>query len=205
MIIIGAGGFAKELLDVCSENEFLDNLHFFDNVNPNQPEKLYDRFPILKTEAELDSFFEHTSKHFALGLGNPELRQKVADEMNLKGGILFSVISQKAHIGAFDVHIGEGATILHNATIANGCKIGKGVLIYHNVQVTHDCMIGDFVELSPGATLLGKVSIGNGVHVGANATILPGVSVGDNVVIGAGAIVTKNIPSDSTVKGIPAK
>lgn len=205
MIIIGAGGFAKELLEVCNENELLGELHFYDDVNADQPDKLYDRFPILKTEAELASFFENKSKHFALGLGTPQLREQMANRMKIMGGVLSSIISQKAHISTFDVHIGEGATILHNATIANGCTIGIGTLLYHNVQITHDCIVGDFVELSPGATLLGKVSIGNNVQIGANATVLPGVSIGDNVIIGAGSVVTKNISNNSIVKGAPAK
>lgn len=46
--------------------------------------------------------------------------------------------------------------------------------------------------------------IGNNVRIGSNATILP-VNIGDNVVIGAGAVVTKDIPSNTIVKGNPAK
>lgn len=205
MIIIGAGGFAKELLDVCAANEQLDRLHFYDDVNKDLPGKLYDRFPILRTEAELKAFFEHRSKYFVLGLGNPQLRDKITTEMEAKGGVLYSVISQNTLIGQFDVEISKGATILPNAIIANGVRIGKGALIYHNAQVTHDCILGDFVELSPGATLLGGCKIGNKVHIGANATVLPGVMIGDNVVVGAGAVVTKDIEANTTVAGIPAK
>ena len=50
-----------------------------------------------------------------------------------------------------------------------------------------------------------KVVIGNNVYIGQKAMILRGVTIGDNVIIGAGAIVTKDIPSDSVVAGIPAR
>ena len=49
------------------------------------------------------------------------------------------------------------------------------------------------------------VIIGNDVWIGGNVTILPGVKIGNNVVIAAGAVVTKDVPSNSLVGGVPAK
>lgn len=49
------------------------------------------------------------------------------------------------------------------------------------------------------------VKIGNRVWVGAHATILAGVTVGDNSVIAAGAVVTKDVPANVVVAGVPAK
>lgn len=51
----------------------------------------------------------------------------------------------------------------------------------------------------------GKVMIGNNVHIGTNAVIMPGVSIGNNCIVGVGAIVTKNVPDNSVVAGVPAK
>ena len=52
--------------------------------------------------------------------------------------------------------------------------------------------------------ILRKTKIGNNVRIGSNATILP-VTIGDNVIIGAGSVVTKDISSNTVVKGNPAK
>ncbi len=49
------------------------------------------------------------------------------------------------------------------------------------------------------------ITIGNDVWIGGNVTILPGVTIGDNVVVAAGAVVTKDLPSNCVVGGIPAK
>ena len=49
------------------------------------------------------------------------------------------------------------------------------------------------------------VRIGNDVWIGGNVTILPGLTIGNNVVIAAGAVVTKDVPDNSLVGGIPAK
>ena len=50
-----------------------------------------------------------------------------------------------------------------------------------------------------------KVVLGKNVWVGAHATILPGVTIGDNAVIAAGAVVTKDVPANAVVGGVPAK
>ena len=52
---------------------------------------------------------------------------------------------------------------------------------------------------------VGKIVIGNNCFIGAHSKIMPGVTIGDNVIVGAGAIVTKDVPSNSIVAGIPAR
>ena len=49
------------------------------------------------------------------------------------------------------------------------------------------------------------VKIGNKVWIGAHATILPGVTIGNGAVVGAGAVVTKDVPENAVVAGVPAK
>jgi len=50
-----------------------------------------------------------------------------------------------------------------------------------------------------------KVTIGNNIWVGASSIILPGVTISDGAIIGAGAVVTKDVPSNVVVGGVPAK
>ena len=205
MIIIGAKGFAKELLEVCHQLGRTDDLVFFDNISLDLPEKIFGQFSILRNEEEVKTYFELKGRLFALGLGHPAQREKMAELFEVWGGELTSLISPYANIGSFEVEIGRGATILARANISNSVKIGKGVLMYPNSIVTHDCIIGDFVELSPGATLLGNVKVGALTHLAANSTILPKLDIGERCIIGAGALVTKNVVDGKTVKGVPAK
>lgn len=50
-----------------------------------------------------------------------------------------------------------------------------------------------------------SVHIGNDVWIGGNVTILPGITIGNNVIVAAGAVVTKDVPDNCLVGGIPAK
>ena len=49
------------------------------------------------------------------------------------------------------------------------------------------------------------VEIGNDVWIGGNVTILPGITIGNNVVVAAGAVVTKDVPDNCVVGGVPAR
>lgn len=85
--------------------------------------------------------------------------------------------------------------------------IGDNVSITADVSIlTHDFCSSVFrqkyYDFVPGRS---KVVIGNNVYIGQKAMILRGVTIGDNVIIGAGAIVTKDVPPDSVVAGVPAR
>jgi sugar O-acyltransferase (sialic acid O-acetyltransferase NeuD family) len=204
MMIVGAGGFARELLDVCIEAMSFHSLVFFDNVHQEGPHTLYSKYPILHSDAEAQRYFEQDVR-FILGLGNPAHRKNLCEKMETLGGKATSVFSPKAVLGQHELFIDEGTNILHFASVANGSVVGKGCLIYHHAQITHDCKLGDFCEISPGAILLGGCSLGDGVQVGAHATILPGVHVGRCAVVGAGAVVTADVPENTCVVGVPAR
>tara|TARA_B110000285_G_scaffold134260_1_gene150510 strand:- start:746 stop:1381 length:636 start_codon:yes stop_codon:yes gene_type:complete len=203
MIIIGAKGFAKEVLEIAHQLNLLENLVFFDDISEDSDDLVYNQFKVLRTDNEVKTHFAEFGNEFTLGIGNPKVRQLLEAKFNSLGGELVSLISPKADIGYFDVTIKPGANILSNVIIANGCKIGKAALIYHNAQITHDCTVGDFCELSPGATMLGASQIGNNVSLGANSTILPKITIGNNCIIGSGSVVTKDIPENSIVVGVP--
>ena len=49
------------------------------------------------------------------------------------------------------------------------------------------------------------IHIGKWVWIGANATVLPGVTIGDGAIVATGAVVTKDVPENTVVGGIPAR
>ncbi len=205
MLVIGAKGFAKEVLEIAEQLNNIEGLVFYDDVNVDIGDRLYGKFPILKSIEEASNYFNEIDKRFCIGIGNPVLRKTVCDKFITLGGNLVSTISPKANLGTYEVEIGNGSNILDGVVFSNSSKVGVGCIVYYNTIITHDCIIGDFVEISPSVTVLGRSHIGSYSQIGSNATILPDITIGRNVIVGAGSVVTKNVPDNSVVVGIPAK
>lgn len=111
----------------------------------------------------------------------------------------------------FHTDFGKNISLGKDVFINAGCKfqdqggifIDDGALIGHNVvlaTLNHNIDPKKRHEAQPA-----PIHIGKGVWIGANATVTPGVSIGDNAVIAAGAVVTKDVPNNTIVGGVPAK
>lgn len=84
-----------------------------------------------------------------------------------------------------------------------GITIGDGSLIGHKAVLA--TLNHGFAPEDRGSLYPAPIIIGKNVWVGASATLLPGVTIGDNAIIAAGAVVTKNVPPNTVVAGVPAK
>lgn len=204
MIIAGAGGHAKELAGIAVELGIDHELFFYDDVSPDAPAKLLDRFPVLRTadEARLELARDN---RVVLGVGGVGARKILAERFTSWGGQLTSLISPHAMISPIAVQLAEGLNVMTGAVITAEVKIGRGSLIHALASVHHDVVVGEFCEILPGARLLGKVRLGDSVSIGSGAVILPGVQIDSGAVVGAGAVVTKNVQRDQVVKGVPAR
>jgi sugar O-acyltransferase (sialic acid O-acetyltransferase NeuD family) len=204
MLIIGAKGHAKEILDVLEKNGTKSDLFFYDDVSENIEIKLYGKYPIIRSVDELNDA-RFNKKIFALGVGNPHIRERMANKFKDLGWELTSIISNNIVLGNYNIALGRGINLMHNIFISNDVIIGEGTLINTGAMIHHDVRIGNYCEISPKVCLTGNITVGNKTFIGAGTNVIPKVKIGDNCIVGAGSVVTQDIPDNSLAVGVPAK
>ena len=205
MLVAGAKGFAKEVLEILHQNSYKKRIVFFDNISNEIPGKLYGQFNVINNFDDVINYFKKSGNNYTIGIGGPKQRKHIYNQFSNIGGKLCSVFSVNSDIGHYNSKIEEGCIIASGVIITNDVKIGKASIININSTIGHDTLIGAFTEICPNVGISGNCEIGDNVFIGTNATILPNVRIGVNSVVGAGSVVTKNIPDDTLAFGIPAK
>ena len=135
---------------------------------------------------------------------------KIFDFVNLYG----CTIGDDTKVGTF-VEIQKNATIGKNCKISSHTFICEGVHIEDNVFVGHNVtFINDKIPKSVNEDgsmqseedwKVVETYIKKGASIGSSATILCGITIGEKAIVGAGAVVTKDVPANSVVAGVPAK
>ena len=142
---------------------------------------------------------------FTIGINNRgALRLELHER--LKGlGLTPVTVAHPSAVIADDARVGEGSQVMAGVVIGPGTEVGRQVIVNTSASVDHDCVLADGCEVAPGATLCGHIHVGTNAFIAAGATILPGVKIGPGAVVGAGSLVTKEVPENTTVVGVPAK
>lgn len=203
LIVIGAGGHAKVVIDTLFENNFGDHiLGAVDNTSATMGKQL-GKTKIIGDDSILSTVLPDQYQ-FIVAIGDNGIRSTVFETWKSNGFSAMSSIHPKSTISD-SVSIGEGTAIMAGAVINCDSAIGDNVIINTNVTVDHDVRIGSHAHIAPGSHLAGRISVGEGAFIGTGATILPGIEIGAWAVIGAGSTVTRDVLPNKTVWGVPAK
>jgi sugar O-acyltransferase (sialic acid O-acetyltransferase NeuD family) len=204
--IFGTSGFAREVADIAHE---LGYAPFF--IARDTLERDAWRF---EEEVVLESNLKAVASQaaFAIGIGDNDIRQKVAQRYARKLDFP-TLIHPTASFGYGQrarVVAAQGVLVCAGVRLTNHISLGDFGIFNLNATVGHDVDIAAFVNISPGANISGNVSIGERCWIGTGAMINQGVgdtklAIGHDTTIGSGSVVVRDCDPQAIYVGIPAK
>jgi sugar O-acyltransferase (sialic acid O-acetyltransferase NeuD family) len=199
LAIIGAGGHGCDVIDIADAAGLYADIQLFaDWVSDD--ERLVQRELVRpRPLADLDP----ARWEVVIAIGDPVGRRAMARRLAPLALRYAVLIHPNTTIGR-KVEIGEGVVIHAGARVSGGARLGSHAYLSHNVSVGHDAQVGAFGTVLPLGVVSGNAVLHDAVLVGTSAVVLEGRTVGEASVVGAGALVTKDVPSDVTVTGVPA-
>jgi sugar O-acyltransferase (sialic acid O-acetyltransferase NeuD family) len=101
--------------------------------------------------------------------------------------------------------IKEGCLVLVDSTILMNAELDENVLVAARGFVSHDVKIHAHTYCAPAVRLAGDTEVGECCFLGINTTSVNGITIGNNVQTAAGSVLTKDVPSNVLVAGVPAE
>jgi sugar O-acyltransferase (sialic acid O-acetyltransferase NeuD family) len=199
IIIIGAGGFSREVIQLaedCGRNVvgILD-----DDTNA----KLDGRYP--QVIGSINKWKKYIDCEFIITVANPRLRKKIAQKMLTEGKPSFANLVHPSVVIDKSVELGNGCIICKGVIITVDIQINDHVIININSTIGHDTIIQNFVTISPLVAISGNVHLHELVEVGTGASVRQGLKLMPGSMLGMGGVAIKNISENDLFLGNPAR
>lgn len=211
IVVVGAGGFGRETLDVISSINARASRPPWrvagvvdDRPAPENLERLRTLGVAHLGGVDVLLSPRQPARWFVVGIGSPHVRAELSAKIRDAGGRAATLVHPSAVIGS-QFRAGPGTVICGGVQVSTNVMLGEHVHLNPGAIIGHDTVLRDFVSVNPGATISGEVEIGPASLVGAGAVILQGLAVGSESVVGASACVTRSVADHVVVKGVPAR
>jgi sugar O-acyltransferase (sialic acid O-acetyltransferase NeuD family) len=206
VIIIGAGGFGREVLwSIIDINKLLEKYDFLGFIDDDK--KLWNtKIHGHNVLGGLNWFSKHKDEDFScvIAIGDPKIRKKIVDTLS-SYDLSYETIIHPSVIFSDSIQIGIGTIIQAGVILTVDTKIGNHVHINIHSTIGHDCNVSDFVTINPGVHVNGDTKIGEGSFLGSGATLKHNIILERWSVIGAGSVLLSNTKEFSIYVGVPAK
>jgi sugar O-acyltransferase (sialic acid O-acetyltransferase NeuD family) len=203
VLILGAGGHGRVVLDILLQTRQHEVVGFLDN-NPQIHGRRVDGIPVWGGIDDL----ERVRGEYAVGgvlvaIGDNGVRRGLARQVAQTGLELINAVHPSSTL-AYNVTIGRNVVIAAGAVVCANCQIGDSVILNTGCIIDHQTMIGEGSHICPGVRIAGRVTVEPGVFIGIGATVVPKVTLGCEAIVGAGAVVLEDVLPMATVVGVPA-
>lgn len=131
-------------------------------------------------------------------------RIRIRDRLDEIGLTAVTVIHPHAFVSPSAI-INRGCFIKAGAVVETNSSVGDMCIIDNGVVVAHDNKIAYAVHLAPGVSTGGSVQIGARTIVGIGSSVATGTNIGENSIVSVGTAVTRDVPDNSVVEGVPGK
>lgn len=203
VVIVGAGGHGRVVLDILAQAESYKPIGFLDN-NRQLHGRRVDGLKVLGGVDKAASLHAEGVRRAIVAIGDNGIRRDIARTVEAAGFELVNAIHPSARL-ATNVTLGKGLVIAAGALVCAHVQIGDYAILNTGCIVDHESMIGMAVHICPGVRLAGHVVAESGAFVGIGATIIQNVRIGFEAIVGAGAVVVQDVEPMTTVVGVPAR
>lgn len=203
IIIVGAGGFGREVAWLIEEINKINNewniIGFVDDNEKIQNTEMNGYKIVGNIE-----WLKEQKLNVVCAIGDPLIKKVVIEKLQHSKNT-YPVLIHPSVIYSQQVTFGEGSIICAANIITTNIEIGKHVIINLDCTIGHDAKLGDYTTVLPSVNISGFVETDECVSIGTGTAVIQGVKIGANSIIGAGAVVVKNIQANCTAVGAPAK
>ncbi|MEU7024829.1 NeuD/PglB/VioB family sugar acetyltransferase [Streptomyces sp. NPDC046203] len=203
LVVIGAGGFARETAQAALAAGLPLAGHLDDDPALHGTE--VGGVPVLGGTERAAELPEDTV--FSVCVGNPRdyaSRARLVDRLGLPEDRYATVVHPTVAI-ADDCVLGPGTVLLAHTVLTAAVRLGRHVAVMPHTVLTHDDRVGDFATLASGVRLGGAARIGAGAYLGAGALVREGTAIGAWSLVGMGAVVLADVPPGEVWAGSPAR
>lgn len=203
IIIVGAGGHGKVVLDVLRAAGQYKPVGFVD-ADASLAGTTVGDLPVVGPVNTLPHLRQQRVKRAIIAIGDNRTRVRYAVLLREQGFDLVNAIHPAASISPSAV-LGVNVVVAAQAAICTEARIADSVIINTGAVVDHECVIAEGVHVAPKVCLAGRVRVGACAFMGIGANVIQCMSVGEYATIGAGAVVIQDVPAYSTAVGVPAR
>lgn len=203
LIIVGAGGLGREVLQMCMEINNISQRWNIKGFIDDNLKALEDKKCEYKVLGTISGWIPRSNEIFVMAIANPKIKKIIVETLKVKGALFDTIISPRAFI-ATTAQIGKGSIISPFCFVSDNVVLGQCVFFNAYTSIGHDTVMGDFSSTMGHVDITGCCIVGQETYWGSGARALPSSKIGDCAFVGAGSVVLRKVKAGDKVFGIPA-